>query len=389
MASCLRWRAAGAGLGLAAAAALLAACPSTPEGTDLFRVAVSGSPGGSFLSVWGDPNGTLHGFLAGGYVGVPHAAIADGRVGRLVEYTAGAFTTRCTTDEVLWWVEGHTDAANTQVVFAAGEGGRVLRYRGTTCERLDTGLTYPEGAPTFWGIHVERPDDVWLVGGSALPTGPRGVLVHYDGTAFRQEADLPMEARVENLYKIDRADDGSLLVVGSGGLMLRRDPGTGRWSTVSTGVRVNDNRLFTVSCSVGQCYAVGGAGSGIVLAQAGGVTDWRTVAGFEDLPGLNGVWVQDPRNVWIVGNNGLTMHTNGVASYRPPAAPTRATLHGVGGNASFVMAAGGELSTTTPDQRGVILVRGDDAPTFTLDGQAYTASGDLRSSLGGAGQGGR
>jgi hypothetical protein len=33
-----------------------------------------------------------------------------------------------------------------------------------------------------------------------------------------------------------------------------------------------------------------------------------------------------------------------------------------------------------------VLVRGDDAETFTFDGRAYNAEGSLRRSLGGSGQ---
>ena len=52
---------------------------------------------------------------------------------------------------------------------------------------------------------------------------------------------------------------------------------------------------------------------------------------------------------------------------------------------SGVIAVGGELSTATPSQRGVILVQDDEATTFTLDGRVYD-SGGLLGSAGGAGQ---
>ena len=60
----------------------------------------------------------------------------------------------------------------------------VVRYRAgaTGCETLTVDAVYTQGAPTFWGISAAAADDVWFVGGSALPDGPRGVVVHYDGT---------------------------------------------------------------------------------------------------------------------------------------------------------------------------------------------------------------
>ncbi len=371
---------------MTAIAAMALACPGPtppdPGGPDLYRVAVSGAPGGALLGVWGDPVGQ-RAFVAGGYVGVDPAMVSDGAVGRLVEYTGpGTFVTRCTTDHVLWWVHGVTDGGAV-TVYASGEGGRVIRYRDGRCETLDLGLALPGGAPTLWGIDALAPNDVWFVGGSAEPTGPHGVVLRYDGTTFRQVTDLPPEAAGQNLYKLARWDAG-LVVVGAGATVLQTNS-TGGLDRVAVPVSpTGDNRLFTVSCQGSQCWAVGGSGAGIVLS--GDTTGWRSPGLFDGLPGLNGVWMQDASNVFIVGVGGFTMHTNGSVTYQPPQAPTTATLHGVGGFGTTVLAVGGELDVRAPTQRAVILVRGDASARFTLDGRAYTATGSLRTSLGGTGQ---
>lgn len=366
------------------AAVLLAGCPGPVDGPDLFRTAVSGSPG-ALLSVWGDPADTAHAFIAGGYVQVDPHAIADGTVGRLVEYTPGTFVTRCRADHVLWWVSGISDGS---VVFAVGESGRVIRYHSGECDTLTLDVTYPEGLPTFFGAYALAANDVWLVGGSALPSGPRGVLVHWDGAAFHQEVGLPAAAQRANLFKIDRDQAGRFVVVGTQGVVLARDGSTGAWSELASDVRPTDNTFFTVSCR-GECYAVGGTGVGLVANITTGVTMLNSVGTVpsDELPGLNGVFMQTPRDVFIVGTRGYTLHTSGIASYSPPTAPTTATLHGVGGNARVVLAVGGELGVSDATQRGVILVRGDDRATFTFDGTEFAASGSLRTSLGGAGQG--
>ena len=70
---------------------------------------------------------------------------------------------------------------------------------------------------------------------------------------------------------------------------------------------------------------------------------------------------------------------------RTRARSSSATLHAVGGFGDVVIAVGGELSTATPSQRGVILVQDDEATTFTLDGRVYD-SGGVMGSAGGAGQ---
>ena len=363
---------------------LLAACapPSPAAGPDLFRVAVSGVSGGSLLGIWGDPS-TSTAYLVGGYVGVERTAIADGRVGRLVTYTTGRFETRCTTDAVLWWVHG-ARGPDGLTVYAVGDDARVLRYRDGRCEVLPTGLPWPVGAPTFWGVLARRPDDVWIVGGSARPDGPRGVVVRYDGVRFSLAADLPAEARAANLYKVAAARDGAPVVVGAGTLVLRHDGLA--WQRVVASARGADDRLFTVSCSAlrDDCYAVGGAGDGFVLR--GGAVPWSAVPGLDDPPGLNGVWVQDDEHVFVVGVGGYTAMLGGVRPYVPPRRPTTATLHGVGGFIGVALAVGGELDERSASQRGVILVRGDDSARFTFDGVTFAATGDLRPSGGGGGQ---
>lgn len=376
---------------LAVIGAMSLACPGpAPEetSTDLFRVAVNGAPGGSLLAVWGDPN-ARRALLVGGFVGVAPERLGGNPAGRLVEYRDGAFVTSCTTDQVLWWIDGRTDAGGT-TVYAVGEGGRVLRYDGTTCTTVDTGLTFTEGPVTWWGVLVRSASDVWAVGGSAQPTGPRGVVAHFDGTSWRRITDVPGRARDENLYKITRINDDEALIVGAGGVALRASAAGLREVPVT--VRGSDNRLFTASCREdGTCFAVGGAGSGLML-----VGQPLSDAGMfssplgDELSGLNGVWVQDSGNTYVVGVSGTNLHTNNLTRFMGRAS-TPATLHGVGGwstpLSTVVMAVGGELGEPTTSQRAVVLVRESTSrATYTFDGRAFTAEGELRRSLGGSGQ---
>ncbi len=373
---------------IAACSLSLAACPGpVPEGPDLFRVAVNGVPGGALLSAWG--GGAQAVYLAGGFVGVDPARLAGTGMsaGRLVEYGPGRFTTRCRTDAALWWVHGIVTNSVTAEVWAAGDGGTVLRYRNGACEVLPLGITFPEGPPTLWGLWAQAPDDVWLVGGSPQPTGPKGVLLHYDGARFERVEAIPEFARGENLYKITRGGS-QYVIVGSGGVALA---GTGRaFATIETGVMTTDNRLFTASCADSVCVAVGGAASGLVLTGDAGPASLRVNARLSGASGLNGVWAQDRDNLFAVGVNGFTMHMrpNGPGIFQSYVAPSRtfATLHGVGGNRSVVIAVGGELDDRSATQRAVVLVRGDDAESFSFDGRAYSAAGSLRRSLGGSGQ---
>ena len=367
---------------LCLASALSQCAPSSARSAGIYTVAIDGAPGGALLSAWVEPGTEHRGWIVGGLLGVEPSSVTDGRVGRVLRYENGALSTVCTTDRVLWWVHGVRDGART-IVYAAGEGGRVLRIVDGRCETLAMDAVYAEGAPTFWGLWASSADEVWLVGGS-VDRGPRGVLVRYDGARFnREEALLPSEARARNLYKIARGALGTF-IVGEGGtlLSLRGDRASSAYEAVSTDWRASDNRLFTVSCDAltPVCFAVGGAGAGVVLR--GDATGWRAIDGLGELPGLAGVFAQDANSAFIVGAYGFTLHTNTVSFYRPDTATVRAALHGVGGNASLVIAVGGELDNPTLDQRATILVRGESVRTFTLDGRAYVASGAERPTLG-------
>lgn len=356
----------------------------TPSGPDLFRVAAEPA-GGALLSVWMDAQAPSPlGYLAGGYTGVERARVPDMLAGRLVEYTTGSFRTVCRTDTVLWWVTGvRSSSGGALTVYAAGEGGRVLRYRDGRCETLSIGGEGPRAQATLWGALAVGENDVWFVGGSAIPGGPTGVLLHYDGSTFTQESTLPAAAMRQNLYKINPDGEGGLYVVGAAGVVLYRARGATSWAQLTIDARPTDNRLFTVSCaSTGSsCFAVGGAGGGMVLT--GARDAWRSVdllSGEDvgDFPGLNGVWVDGAGNAYVVGNSGFTAYIDANSAYRPPVALTSNTVHGVAGDARVVIAAGGELGTYSEAQRAVVLVRGDSSSSFRFDGVPFTPRGRAR-----------
>ncbi|TAK33311.1 MAG: hypothetical protein EPO40_00555 [Myxococcaceae bacterium] len=367
---------------LAAAATLAGACAGAPDGAptgaDIFRVAVSGAPGGAFLSAWVPPMGGPS-YVVGGYVAVDPAEVPAGAAGRLVRYADGAFTTVCRTPRTLWWVQGIGDA-----VWASGEDGIVLRYTPADqrCATLDLGGSWPDGLPTLWGLWGSRGDDVYLVGGSARPGGPRGVLLRFDGEGFSR-VEVPEAARDVNLYKIGR-DRDRIYVVGARATLLMRDDAGGAWSSVVPAGLGADDALFTVSCArAGSlCAAVGGAGGGRILLRTG--FTWEVRPESDGLPGLNGVWVEHDESAFIVGQQGTTLHFNGRGFYRPPRALTTDTLHAVAGNGALVIAVGGEIGNASADQRGTILVRGDASASYALDGVVYRATGEVRPRLGDA-----
>jgi hypothetical protein len=366
----------------AALAALCCGCtgadPSAPEGTDLFQIAFTEAPGGALLSVWVPPQGR-RAYLVGGYVAVEPLATPDGLAGRLVGYEGGDFRTLCRTRTVLWWVQGIGAA-----LWACGDDGAVLRYDPAAgrCEEVPLTGAWPAGRPTLWGLWGEREDEIYFVGGSPRPDGPRGVLLRYDGRAFLA-VSVPEVAREVNLYKLARARDRTY-VVGARDLVLVRDDGAETWRADPVPTILGAPTLFTASCArTGTlCAAVGGLSSARLLLRPG--FNWVAGALPEELPGLNGVWVEHDASVFLVGQQGTTMHFNGRGYYLPPRALTPDALHAVGGNSEVVFAVGGEIGNARPDQRGTVLVRGEVRASYTLDGRSYRASGAPRPRLGDA-----
>ncbi|TAK30135.1 MAG: hypothetical protein EPO40_08450 [Myxococcaceae bacterium] len=363
-------------------AALCVACSAAPDvsptGADLFQVAITGAPGGALLSAWAPATGRTA-YVVGGYVAVEPSLVPGHRAGRLLAYANGAFTTACRTASVLWWVQGIGDA-----VWASGEDGTVLRYTPVDhrCVELDIGGEWPRGRPTLWGLWGASAGEIYVVGGSARPDGPHGVMLRYDGHAFTR-VELPVAAREVNLYKIARGRDRTY-VVGARATLLVRADSDGTWASVATPEAVAADPLFTVSCAAAGsvCAAVGGTADAQILLRSG--FTWMRSAGPDGLPGLNGVWVEHDQSIFLVGQQGTAVHFNGRGFYQSPRAPTADTLHGVAGNDSIVLAVGGEIGHALPDQRGTILVRGEAFTNYTLDGITYRASGELRPSLGDA-----
>jgi hypothetical protein len=371
------WRAAvGSSVALALALALaLASCE--PPARDLFA-ALEPIPGGALLSAWVAPDGTVA-YLAGGFVGIDPPSLPDpASAGRLVRYREGRFETVCRAPSALWWV--HVAGGE---VFASGERGVVLRYReGVGCERLTLGVRFDRGEPTLWGIAGSSPRNLVFVGGSAAPDGPRGVLLAFDGSAFRAEP-VPESAREENLFKVTQAGD-AMLVVGSRGTVLRRDAGASAWVSETVPPLGGDGTLFTVSCTQDgtRCLAVGGIGVGrIVHRDAQG--RWTRDPLGDDFPGLSGVWTRSDTLAFVVGNQGTALALTPTAPLVAPTPATEHPLHAVHGarDATLVLAVGGAMFDPRPTQSATILLRGVDRGDFTFDGAPLTVRGRVRSGL--------
>lgn len=237
----------------------------------------------------------------------------------------------------LWWVQ----ALSTTDVFAGGANGAILRWNGTTFERMDTpGL----GRQTVFGIWGSSPTNVYAVGGFS---GRSGFIWRYDGTSWR-ELVLPANCPIENgdvpgLFKVWGDGSGAIYAVGGAGMVLMSDDGetfqllpsgtTDRLFTVSGGrgapVTVvgglSNGRVLEISPTLtfsdhtpalsplvqGVAFGTDGAGYAVganatVFRREG--SEWREVTtGIDlDVESLHATWIDPTGGVWAVGGNVLS-----------------------------------------------------------------------------------
>lgn len=190
----------------------------------------------------------------------------------------------------LWWIWG----ARADSLYAVGDGGTILHWDGDTWARMPTARAEP--TLTFWGVWGAADDDVWAVGGSALPDGPTSVLYHWDG---RRWLPVPAPAGVEaSFFKVWGSSSRAVWVVGERGTILFWNGAT--WTQVPSPVQDTLTGIWGVSAS--EAYVAGGLIRGFVLKYDG--AGWTVLA--DDLPfGATGVWIGRDRVLHVSGWSGL------------------------------------------------------------------------------------
>jgi len=131
-------------------------------------------------------------------------------------------------------------------VFICGEGGLVLHFDGSSWTSQPTGL--PQST-TLFTIAGRARDDVYAVGGLGL-----AAAVHYDGHSWSALSD-PALATAGGLTGVSVDSDGSVLIVGAGGIKLRGKPGALSDDTLQP---PNDD-LHAALLSGGEGFVAGGS----------------------------------------------------------------------------------------------------------------------------------
>lgn len=232
--------------------------------------------GGALLSVWAEPGPTPAVYAVGADDGTGPLFLRKGGEGWVRVPIASSGT--------LWWVNGVGD-----FVYAAGTGGRVIRYDPLTggVEDLSTGVDV-----TLYGVWGASTGEVFAVGGNVDGSQPRTALFRHDGQQWTSVMQPP-EANNRTLFKVWGTAANDVWVCGQAGLLLHYDGES--WTTVASGTFES---LFTVHGSPSTVVVGGSVQPSLVE---------KTLQGFVESPlpqgtnTLRGIFVPPSGPAWACG----------------------------------------------------------------------------------------
>ncbi|HEY8145084.1 MAG TPA: hypothetical protein VIG06_20530 [Kofleriaceae bacterium] len=314
-------------------AILVAACGAPGDNLDGTWTVDHTVEGGALLSVWGSAPDDV--WAGGGTTDRGVVLHGDGET--WTELDTGA-------SSMLWWVYGFS----SDDVYAVGERGLILHYDGSSWQRAESGTDL-----TLYGVWGASGDDVWIVGGDPITQGS-AVILRGHGTSFSRVTDLPSELAPGALFKAYGYAADDVILVGSGGAVLRWNGTAWRREAVPT-----SEPLFSLwGRAADDLFAVGGWTAGTVLHFAGdGWTEVAHAAG----SGLSGVFTSPGGPTFAVGPDAYVLEIMPDGMQVEPAMPDLAPLtafHGVwGDSAGTTYAVGGDLFAADGPTSGVILRR--------------------------------
>ena len=318
---------------MAGAALLAAACADVGDNLEGTWTVDHVQEGGGLVSVWGAAPDDV--WAAGGTADHGLVLHGDGESWTAVETGATG---------LLWWVYGFT----SEDVYAVGEHGLLLYHDGASWQPVESGTDV-----TLYGVWGASRDDVWIVGGDAAVEGS-AVILRGHGTSFRRVTDLPAELTPAALFKAYGYAADDVMIVGSGGSVLRWNGASWRRDAA-----VTSEPLFSLwGRGEDDIYAVGGWLNGTVLHYGGdGWTQVEDAAG----SGLSGVFTAPGSPTVAVGPDAYVLEILPDGSQHEPVLPRLSdgtAFHGVWGDgAGSIYAVGGDLLAPHGPTRGVILRR--------------------------------
>jgi hypothetical protein len=241
---------------------------------------------------------------------------------------------------VLRWTVAHQGVTPNQLngvwqdnandVFAAGLGGTVLHYNGTTWSQLAL------NQPTYQlrAVSGSSTSDVWFVGDA-------GITTHYNGTSFTTVAT----SSADNLTGVWDISATNIYAVGyptgtTNSIIFHSTNGTS-WTAVTPPHGVTDSLFAVWAADANDIFMVGH--NGRILYDSSGTFVQFTRPTTSD---LRAVWGTSATNVYAVGDNGVIYHFTGGATWTAMTSNTTNNLAAIGGTSASNIWAVGAGGTT-------------------------------------------
>lgn len=191
------------------------------------------------------------------------------------------------------WVTSASD------LFIAGESGVILECDQSSCTQNRYLTDYSLNA--LWGASA---DDVYAVGGG-------GTILHYDGTGW----SAMTSNTTETLYEIWGAAANDIFAVGANGTILHYN------GTVWTPQSVVKRDYYAI-CGIASPYRV-------YISSKDGKISYYDSGRWTDMTSgtqkaLQGIWVSEQNEAFIVGDSGLILHYTGAVT--PDNTPPQASF---------------------------------------------------------------
>jgi hypothetical protein len=182
-------------------------------------------------------------------------------------------------------------------------------------------LPTPQGE-TLRAAWAAAPNDVWAVGDG-------GLVLHYDGEAFRREAILT----TQDLLAVHGSSASDVWVAGETGAMLHYDGSAWSMQDLTMLIDASGGAMTGVlhgvfAAAPDAVWAVGHSGVAAVIAHYDGERWSNQQLGVQTVEPLHAVWGTSAERVWAVGDQGRILGFDG-AQWNVEVSATRAALRSV------------------------------------------------------------
>jgi hypothetical protein len=244
---------------------------------------------------------------------------------------------------LLNWAHGFS----AEDVWVAGNAGTLLHWNGRSWRRAEVPTTQD-----LWGVWGAAEDDVWAVGGSGRNRGD-ATLLHFNGLRWEQ-VPVPTLQRpgVYAFFKVWGTARDDVWVVGQRGALLHWNGSSWTEHLAFT----SDDLISLWGTRRDHIIAVGGRSNAVVTVWNGSAWSVHNLA---PLPGLNGVWMEEPGTAWLVGIEGTLARLNvNDMTYEAEPSRTRMAFHSVAGDGQgSLLAVGGNFLEGTGSYLGIAWTR--------------------------------